>query len=275
MGGTYRPLLFPRLTCRFYLSPFTIINICHIHSEGDILQINITICDDNKAHSHRLQELIMECPDSLNSYKITSFTSGKSMFNNFRNASDIPDVVFMDIELEDNILGTNIGRKIKDINPDVLLIYISAYDCYYKDLVKSEPFSFISKPINLDELKEVLSRAVKRLYYIKHEFIFEYNFNGVTSRVDLKEVIYFESKHRIINIHMCSGEIFYFYGKLDDVESEVEEMYRFFLRPNKSHYVNYNYVEHFSDRYITISGFDIKISRKYRDKFVDKKFLLL
>ena len=127
----------------------------------------------------------------------------------------------------------------------------------------------------MDELKEVLSRAVKRLYYIKQEFIFEYNFNGVTSRVDLKEVIYFESKHRIINIHMCSGEIFYFYGKLDDVENEVEKMYRFFLRPNKSHYVNYNYVEHFSDRYITISGFDIKVSRKYRDKFVGKKFLLL
>lgn len=129
-----------------------------------ILQIKIAICDDNEAHIYRLKVLIKEYMSNLSEYIYTiyPFKSGVKIFDECKNI--IPDIIFMDIDLNETILGTNIGAKTKNISPNILLIYISGYDFYYNELIQSEPFAFLAKPIDTNELHSVLDRAVKRLY---------------------------------------------------------------------------------------------------------------
>ena len=152
---------------------------------------------------------------------------------------------------------------------------MSGYSCYYKELVVAEPFSFIEKPINFEEVKYNLQNANQRLYYLKNKFYFTYKSNGTLYKIDLRKVVYFESKHRIINIYIHTGKIISFYEKLDSVEKEVEEIYPYFLRVNKSYYLNYHYVEEFSNSFITIKGINIKISPKYKKEYMDKMHILL
>lgn len=71
------------------------------------------------------------------------------------------------------------------------------------------------------------------------------------------------------------GNIISFYEKLDAVEKTIEAIYPYFLRTNKSYYVNYNYVESFSNTFIIINGKKIKITSGYKKKYDDKRFLLL
>ena len=239
------------------------------------MKINIAICDDNEAFINQFKRMINECIISnVYSYRLYTFSSSRALKAKIQRDLNI-DIIFLDIDLNECVLGTSLGAELKQMNPDVLLIYISAYSYYYKELVQAEPFSFLTKPIDIYELKDVIDRAIKRLYYIKKEFIFRYKSNGMTYKIDLKNVLYFESQHRIINIYICAGNRLQYYDKLDNVERAVEEIYPYFLRPNKSYYVNYNYVDIFSDSHITIDGFDIKISRKYMERFRDKNFLLL
>lgn len=239
------------------------------------MKINIAVCDDNEAFVHQLIEMLRKCIVSgVSSYRIYPYSSGEILKQRIKRGLDF-DIIFLDIDLNEYALGTSLGSELKQSNPDILLIYISAYSCYYEELAKAEPFSFLAKPIDMDELKDIIGRAIKRLYYIKKEFIFKYKTNGIVNKVDLKNVIYFESRHRIINIYTCDGNCAQYYDKLDNVERSVEEIYPYFLRPSKSYYVNYNYVERFSDAHVHINNLDIKISLKYKQRFQDKMHFLL
>ena len=240
-----------------------------------ILQIKIAVCDYNESCIHSLKLLIKEYADGLleNTFMVYTYKSGEKMFDESKHI--IPDIIFMDIDLNEKYLGTSIGAKIKTINPNILLIYISGYDFYYNELVQAEPFAFLSKPVESNELYEVLNRASKRLYQTKQEFWFTYITNRITNKIDLKKVMYFESQHRIINMYDQKGNIIPFYQKLDLVEKEIEQIYPYFLRPNKSYYANYNYIESFTDTYILINSKKINISSRYKKKYDEKRFLLL
>ena len=240
-----------------------------------ILQINIAICDDNIAFIHQIEKMIKNFShDNKNSFQLFPFISGDRLLKKIEN-DFTPDIIFLDIDLNEKNLGTNLGKEIKKYRPDILLIYISGYTCYYKELVVSEPFSFIEKPLDSKQVEYVLRTAIDRLYYLKEKFIFTYKSYGTIFKVDLKDVLYFESQHRIINIHMNTGEIAHFYEKLDNVENEIENIFPYFLRINKSYYVNYYFIEKHSNSFITIRGENIKISSKYKKSYLDKMYILL
>lgn len=238
------------------------------------MKINIAICDDNEVFIRQLKEMIKKIRIAdINSYNIYSFISGKKLLEKMKNHF-IPDIIFLDIDLHEDNLGTNYGIEFKKINPNILLIYISVYTDYYKEMVHAEPFGFIQKPIDYSELEHVLNSSVKRIQYLKQDYIYTYKTKNATHKIHLKDVIYFESQHRIINILMTTGETIQFYEKLDNIEKDIEERCFYFLRINKSYYINHNYVEHFSDRHVVVNGLQLTISKKYEEKLREKMILL-
>lgn len=233
--------------------------------------INIAICDDEELCVKYLEDIIRKYGKWGNhTYKLHIYTSSKQLIDNIRNDIKL-DIAFMDVKLDANSLGTDIGIQLKTYNPNLLLVYMSFYDLYYEELVKAEPFDFIHKPISENKLYKVLDKAVMRLSYIKHEFVYKYKSNGITHYVDLNKVLYFESQHRIINIYCTEGSVQQFYAKLDDVEKDIDEIYPCFLRANKSYFVNFNYITNSPKAIVSISGLEIKVSRKYKQTF-DEKF---
>lgn len=243
--------------------------------KGDILKICIAACDDNEAFIDELLNfLLVFFEDNVNCLDFYQFKSGKKLLEKIKNKF-VPDIIFLDIALEEDMLGTNFGIEVKKINPNIILIYVSSYEDYYKELAQAEPFGFIMKPIRYSELQSMLNNAIKRLYYLKKKFIFTYKTNQTICKIDLKEVVFFESKHRIVIIHTINEEEIKFYGKLDKIENEIEEIYPCFLRPNKSHYINYHYIEEFSNSFVKVNGMEIKITPKYNKKCMAKIHYLL
>lgn len=239
------------------------------------MKIAIIICDDNALFVQELEKLIKECMEGIFSpYELIPFMSGGSLLDAMRGGLS-PDIIFLDIDLKEDALGTDLGVEIKKMNYNILLIYVSAYSCYYEKIIQAEPFGFIDKPIEKDELKYVLTRAIERLLAINQDCIFQYKLSGMVGRVNLRDVRYFESDHRIIKIHDISGNEHQFYGRLDDVEKEIEEMYKLFLRPCKSFYVNYNHVDKISNTYVFMDGMKLKISKMYKKRLDEKMFLML
>lgn len=236
-----------------------------------LLIINIAVCDDEMIFTKELRGTIESYDRWLNhSYKIQAFTSGTQLSDAIRNGLKV-DILFIDIELNDSSLGTDIGAKLKVLNPDILIVYVSAYESYYKELVCAEPFDFIYKPRLYEKIPKVLDKAIMRLAYIKHEFVYQYKFNGMTYHVDLNDVLYFESRHRIINICCTDGTIKQFYDKLDNIEKEIDEIYPCFLRANKSYYVNFNYITKTSNTAMMINDMEIRFGRQYKQSF-NKKY---
>lgn len=243
-------------------------------NEGVILKINIAICDDDKIYIKFIIEEIEKYTNNINhQFGIFTFTSGKVLKSKIDNGF-VLDILLLDINLKEDILGTSLGKELKKRNPDILLIYVSCSRDYYIDLAKAEPFDFLIKPIKYNELEHTLNKAINRLYYIKQNFLFSYKSNGITNNVDLKNVLYFESQHRVINIYTLDGNIHRFYYKLDTLEKEVEEQYPYFLRVNKSYYVNFKHMDTIKNSCVLINNLTISLSSKYKKNFFDKLYSL-
>lgn len=239
------------------------------------MNVNIAICDDNIGFINQLRNYIDEYAVGYDgSYKISCFTSGEKLFS-YIQRNFTPDIIFLDVDLREMALGTDWGAKIKKLIPNVLLIYVSSYTEYYQELVMAEPFRFLLKPIDLAELHDALDSAIKRLYFFKEDFIFTYKTNHSLEKVNLKKIMYFESNHRLIHIYMSNGITNRFYDRLDNVELKIEKIYPYFLRINKSYYVNYHYVKNFSSISVSINGMEIKVSPKYKKRYTDKMHFLL
>lgn len=232
-------------------------------------KIQIAICDDEEYAIAHLKSLLKQVEIlKTHKYQIYTFTSSIDMFCYIQNNNIKFDIVYLDIELEKSVLGTNVGVRLKQINPDILLIYVSGYDCYYRDLVKAEPFYFLDKPVDYDKLRQPTENAIKRLLHINQSYFYIFKFNGISYQIDLKDVVYFDSCHRIVQIHDNKGHIFQFYEKLDNVERDIEKICPLFIRIHKSYYINMNYISNISSTHVCIDNLSIKVTPKYKDKFI-------
>ncbi len=69
-----------------------------------------------------------------------------------------PDIIFMDIMLAGEINGIEAARQIKKNNPNVIIIFASAYDELetVSKAMEISPLAFIDKPYGLEDIQIVM-----------------------------------------------------------------------------------------------------------------------
>lgn len=121
----------------------------------------ILIVEDEKNQREILQEFL-----ESKGYETEGAESGEEALKKFE--TRIFDAILLDIKLPDTS-GIDLLKKIRKINPQIPVIMTTAYSDV--DLVieamKSGAFHYLVKPINLDELLIVISRAIKHLNLVK------------------------------------------------------------------------------------------------------------
>lgn len=231
------------------------------------MMIKIAVCDDSDLNCEALERILRE-HDFETELEIDLFASGEDLMKSITKDYNI---VFLDIELNEAKTGVDYGKKIKERNQNTILIFISAFVTYFRELAECEPFAFIDKPFNQEREKihKTLDRAVKRL----KSKTFSFDFRSHNYNIALDDVVYFESCRRVILVHMEEQEL-QFYGKLDDVQKEIEEITNMFARANKGCYLNVSKIKTFTKSNVTMEGRSelIHITRKYSKEFMDKIF---
>ncbi|MCR5194762.1 MAG: LytTR family DNA-binding domain-containing protein [Pseudobutyrivibrio sp.] len=231
--------------------------------------LKIAICDDDKNVSSYIEAFVKpECIAQGIRAEIEVFSDGYYLLKSFEQGNNY-NIVFLDIEMQ-KMDGIDTARKIREINHSSILIYVSSYDAYLKELFEVEPFRFISKPIDEKKLKQYFTEACQR-FFNKNEGFFQFSFNKEIQRIPLKDIVYFESNNRAITVYLEDGTDAYFYGKLNEVENELKNSGHLFLRIHQSFYVNYNYVSKMNYSFLTVNWnndeVDLKISED-RQKLV-------
>ena len=231
--------------------------------------IKIAICDDEKLSCEGLRYILKEYNFNTE-VEINIFTTGSEMMRSM-NSNGGFDIVFLDIELGEES-GIEYGKKLKEYNSSAILIFISGFLTYFRDMSECEPFAFIEKPFanEKDKIFSTLDRAIKRMNRLKNK-IFSFEYKGEKYNVDLKDVLYFESRLRIIVIHTAKQEL-QFYGKLDEIQKEIEDVTDLFVRVNKSCYVNLNKIQKFTKTNVVVGKQTIPVSRKYTSEFMSKMY---
>ena len=202
--------------------------------------LNIAICDDDTAFSSQIEDIILfQCDEKKINAEIEVFTDGYYLLKSFKQGMSY-NIIFLDIEME-KLDGLATAREIRKIDSSVLIIYISGFDDYLKELFEVEPFRFVSKPIQLEQLQRYCAEAIKKIEGMNNLFVYSYNKEEYS--VPIKEIVYFESNKRLVDIHMNDGTVRSFYGKLNNLEKEIQKINKHFIRIHQSFLVNYSYIK--------------------------------
>jgi len=151
----------------------------------------------------------------------------------------------------ERVNGIVAAHSIRRMDRTVLLIYISGYEQYLKELFEVEPFRFLSKPVNQKLFSQYFKDACQRI--TDTSAYYQFAFNKEIKRVLVRDIIYFESQNRVIHIFLKDGFDEQFYGKLNDVETELVERRQRFLRIHQSYLVNYDYIRQMNFSSLIIS----------------------
>ncbi|MPQ34074.1 response regulator transcription factor [Clostridium estertheticum] len=219
--------------------------------------MKIAICDDEKHICEQLENILEEISISCSCvYEIDVFYSGESLYQYMENGN-LYDFIFLDIELKNingvnGINGVEVGKKIrlKFGDENILIVYISAKENYAIQLFRIRPLDFIVKPITYSIVFEVIKMAYELINKNKSEF-FQYQRGKRMYKVPVKDILYFESNNRKLNIITKNGSND-FYGTLSEVYKKINK-YNFILI-HKSYLINHRHAIEFEYNQITMAN---------------------
>lgn len=68
-----------------------------------------------------------------------------------------PDIIFMDVEMP-GMSGIECAKKIMDINPKTIIIFVTAHPEYMSDAFEVYAFDYMVKPFKIDRIRQTLER---------------------------------------------------------------------------------------------------------------------
>ncbi len=143
-------------------------------SKGKIL-----IVDDEKLLRWSLEQNFKK-----QDYTVITASSGTEGLDKYK--EELPDLTLLDIHLPD-ITGLEVLEKIKEIDPNAIVILITAYGDVQTAVkaIKAGSYDFVEKPFNMDKLNILVSKALetvslkKEVTELKSKLSSEYGFDSI------------------------------------------------------------------------------------------------
>ncbi|QES75944.1 response regulator transcription factor [Clostridium diolis] len=200
--------------------------------------INIAICDDIIEELEMVSSYVSKNIKDLDiPFKISSFREGQDLIENINSSKQNFDIIFLDIYMKFSN-GIDIARRIRDSDKECKIIFITSSKEHAIDSYDVCALYYILKPINEEKLTNAIKIAVESLNKENKQVIIM-NKKG-NYRIPYKDIIYAESKARVVNIYMKSSEVISFYSKLEDFFQSLKD--ERFLRCHKSFVVNMDFI---------------------------------
>lgn len=234
--------------------------------------LRIAICDDEKEYADNLEKgvWLWAMEEGIN-ITVRKFDSGTALLSCI-NENGMFDLIFMDVEME-KLDGIGTAAKIRENDYITAFIFVSQYEDYYQKAYDVHPFHFLSKPVDINKLREIMDSYLR----MKKRDLETYTFiiNKACFTLHLKEILYFYSEGRQVHI-VAQKENYTFYGKLNKVQEELEKRDCRFLRIHYSFLVNMRYIKeyHYSS-VVMYNGDELCISKDNRKRMSYIHMLML
>ena len=221
---------------------------------------HIGICDDEKGTCAELENMLYAYGEMQGiKIDVSVWYTGESLCS-FLKKENTLDILFLDIELISTD-GIKIGNFIREEleNIETTIIYISSKSSYAMNLFCVQPLDFLIKPLTQKMINDVMVRSIK-LYERKNQ-LFEYQCKGYHFKAPYKNIIYFYSQNKKINI-VFKEEERQFNGKLKEIASMVPHN---FILIHQSYLINLDFVTECSYELVKMkNGALLNISQPYR-----------
>ncbi len=168
------------------------------------------------------------------------------------------DIFLLDIYLPGQN-GVDTARRIRGLDKNALLVFLTSSEDFYREAFDLYAFHYLIKPIRLDSLTEVLTRAADHISAPEESL--HIMSRGQNIMLRHADITYIDSSNHILHFHMQDGQEYTSYGKLDEIQTQLAS--ELFVRCHKSFIVNLIHVGKLSREGFHIGNIPIPISRTY------------
>lgn len=196
---------------------------------------------------------------------------------------ELPDLVLLDITINGYKTGIDIAHAITEIQPTPF-IYITAHAdvMTVNNVKKTFPAAYIIKPFTTNSLLVSIELALHNFAYLNdpvvkenitqdgniylkqnHVFIKDgYKF----IKILLNDILYISSEDNYVRI-ITTQKIFLVRHTLTKTIEILKS--NFFIRIHRSHCINSNHIDSFTENEVMINGQSLPIGRVYKDELVN------
>ena len=238
--------------------------------------MKVLIIEDEQPAALQLKKMLTQTDPSVSVIEIIdSVESSVKWLQTF----PAPDAIFMDIQIADG-LSFDIFNQITITSP---VVFTTAFDQYAIKAFKVNAVDYLLKPIDTDELVEVLDKLKKKraelasfdngeflknllqdfpIKEYKHRFLIK-NGQNLTS-IDVSDIAYFFSEDGINQFYVFSNKKHIVENTLDELESFLNP--KDFFRINRKLIVNINAIQKISPHFN--SRLKLSLTPQYRDEIL-------
>lgn len=224
---------------------------------------NIAICNKNIKECTLVEKLINDYAlEHCLSVQIESFYSGEALVKDIMSGNNIFDVYFIDTCVE-KMNGIQVGKFIRmRYGADICsIVYFSSNMTNVLQLFEIMPISLIIRPFDKKKIVEAIKLAIACVNK-NNQKLFSFRVAGMTYKVPVEEILYFESSNKIVNIYMAN-KIQSFYSTLSGIEEQLNSQQFFHI--HKSYLVNWKYViQYYYDKVLLTNKVELPISQTHR-----------
>lgn len=216
----------------------------------------IVICEDDTLQRHELNNFISKIFKEIsNNIEFFEFSSGEEALE--ANLEGV-DIYFLDIQMN-KLNGMDLAKKIREQNKISEIIFITSLLEYIQDGYKVRAYRYLIKPIKYEDLKEHILSCISDIIKRRENFMMIKE-NGMTHKIDIKEITYIEIIKKDITIHTIHKK-YNIKNRIKNLEKELD-IYNFF-RCHKSYLINMEHIEVIGKDNVMIEDTEIPVS-KYR-----------
>lgn len=232
--------------------------------------MRIAICDDNQLCIQNIEQYLERLRELDFEYDI--FYDGESLLKQYSEQGYIYDAVFLDMELGNNKLnGINIANKIRSMDSQVVIVFITNHKKYAIDSFVCEPFRFLVKPVDFEEFKTLFLKILEKIE--KNNTTLSFKKGRQRIRLLYEDILFLQSiDHR--TCIQTKTEVYDAYIPLSDLINRLNS--NIFVQVHRSYVININYISSVLKNKVFVRGYShsIPVSNKYKKDFERKVILL-
>ena len=218
----------------------------------------IALCENNPDDSYRIELLLEKLfSNQKKLYSLSAYSSAEDFMHDFQ--PRMFDIILMDVEMG-RLNGIEAAIQLRRADSSVVIIFTTAFAENVFSSFAAEPLNYLLKPVSSVEFRQTMETALQKVDALQ-KASFAFSFNSVSYRIPTKDIIYLESRQRLVYLH-TTDQVYRFYGKLPEIRSNP--IFQSFITCHHSFLVNPEYIQKISPGTVTMNnGERIPISKSH------------
>lgn len=221
--------------------------------------LKIAICDDEWGITKQLEQMVRNC---IPSCETVCYGCGDDLLA----VQEMFDIILLDIQM-DGVNGIQTAKMIRSMDENVVIIFITGVKEYVFEAFDVAAFHYLLKPVQMQKLQEVLSRAVREIerkrVEKKRQLVIKTREKSVI--LNIHDILFLENALRKIVIH-TKTETILVYGTMSEFEQKVGPG---FYRSHRGYLVNMAHIsEYDTENIYMVNGEIAYLTRKNYQDFV-------